>query len=248
MELLRDLYECSHGAECRPATDRGWPCQEATRLEAAEAAPGSGSPAQAIAGLRSTKSPLTSAPLAAAADGGRRTLDDESRDWLHSLSVDCSDEALDRLRTFLLRATRFEVARRRDQLLHVDDSQLDELARTAADAAALCAVAHLDRYRGGSRFTTWAAKFGLLEAAIQAERAGLARDRTDARCAVALGTIFAGFAGDRGRGDRRAQWRAASSIRGVDHRRCADRCGCRAHANDARRRLPEAAYRPRSTP
>ena len=117
--------------------------------------------------MRATKPALTSAPRAAAAGEGRRTLDEESRDWLRSLSVDCSDEALDRLRTLLLRATRFEVARRRDQLLHVDDIQLDELARTAADAAALCAVAHLDRYRGASRFTTWAAKFGLLEAAIR---------------------------------------------------------------------------------
>ena len=169
MEPYETYTSVLHGAERRPATDRGWPCQEAARLEAAEAAPGSGSPAQAIAGSRSTKSPLTPAPLAApaAADDGRRTLDDESRDWLQSLSVDCRDEALDRLRTLLLRATRFEVARRRDQLLHVDDRQLDELARTAADAAAICVVAHLDRYRGGSRFTTWAAKFALLEAAVR---------------------------------------------------------------------------------
>ena len=67
----------------------------------------------------------------------------------------------------LLRAARFEVARRRDQLLHVDDRELDELARTAADAALICVVAHLDHYRGGSRFTTWAAKFALLEAAVR---------------------------------------------------------------------------------
>jgi RNA polymerase sigma-70 factor (ECF subfamily) len=121
--------------------------------------------------LHSTRSPFTSAALAAAAaaaaDGGRRTLDDESRDWLQSLSIDCGDEAVDRLRALLLRATRFEVARRRDELLHVDDYQLDQLARTAADAAAISVVAHLDRYRGGSRFTTWAAKFALLEAAVR---------------------------------------------------------------------------------
>jgi RNA polymerase sigma-70 factor, ECF subfamily len=167
---LRDVYERCDGGERCPATRRGWPCQEATRLEAAEAAPNSESPPQAIAGSRrrSTKSSLTPAPLAApATNGGRRTLDEESRAWLHSLSVDRSDDALDRLRTLLLRATRFEVARRRDELLHVDDSRLDELARTAADAAALSAVAHLDRYRPGSRFTIWAAKFALLEAAVR---------------------------------------------------------------------------------
>jgi RNA polymerase sigma-70 factor (ECF subfamily) len=109
-----------------------------------------------------------SAPLAAtASDGARPTLDDESRDWLQSLSVDRRREAVDRLRTLLLRATRFEVARRRDELPHVDDRQFDELARTAADAAATSVIAHLDRYRGGSRFTTWAAKFALLEAAVR---------------------------------------------------------------------------------
>jgi RNA polymerase sigma-70 factor (ECF subfamily) len=118
--------------------------------------------------LRPTKSPLTSAPLSAtASDGARPTLDDESRDWLQSLSVECRREAVDRLRTLLLRATRFEVARRRDELLHVDDRRLDELARTAAHAAAISVTAHLDRYRGGSRFTTWAPKFALLEAAVR---------------------------------------------------------------------------------
>ena len=94
-------------------------------------------------------------------------MDDESRDWLESLSVGRRDEALDRLRTLLLRATRFEVARRRNQLPHVDDRRLEELACTAADAAVKCAVAQLDRYRGESRFTTWAAKFALLEAAVR---------------------------------------------------------------------------------
>jgi RNA polymerase sigma-70 factor (ECF subfamily) len=64
-----------------------------------------------------------------------------------------------------LRAAQFEVARRRDQLLHVDGRELQELAHTAADAALVRTVADLDHYRGGSRFTTWAAKFALLEAA-----------------------------------------------------------------------------------
>jgi RNA polymerase sigma-70 factor, ECF subfamily len=112
-------------------------------------------------------SQLTPAPLAAPVGGGRPALDDESRGWLHSLTSDCHDEALGRLRVLLLRAAQFEVTRRRDQVLHVDDRELDELARAAADAALIRAVAHLDHYRGGSRFTTWAAKFALLEAAVR---------------------------------------------------------------------------------
>jgi RNA polymerase sigma-70 factor (ECF subfamily) len=71
-----------------------------------------------------------------------------------------------------LRATQFEVARRRDQLLHVDDSELQELAHTAADTALIRAVADLDHYRGASRFTTWAAKFALLEAAARLRKLG----------------------------------------------------------------------------
>jgi len=66
----------------------------------------------------------------------------------------------------LLRAARFEVARRRDHVLHVDDRELDDVARAAADAALIRAVSHLDQYHGSSRFTTWALKFAVLEAAV----------------------------------------------------------------------------------
>jgi RNA polymerase sigma-70 factor (ECF subfamily) len=118
------------------------------------------------------KSPLAPEPLAApAVDGVRQTLEEEeeeeSREWLRALSVDSSDESLDRLRTHLLRATKFEVARRRADLPNLDHGQLDDLARAAADAATFSVVAHLDRYGGESRFTTWAAKFALLEAAVR---------------------------------------------------------------------------------
>jgi RNA polymerase sigma-70 factor, ECF subfamily len=66
-----------------------------------------------------------------------------------------------------LRTARFEVARRRDELHHVDDLDLEQLAGAAADAALMRVVADLDHYRGGSRFTTWAAKFALFEAAVR---------------------------------------------------------------------------------
>lgn len=115
-------------------------------------------------------SQLTPAPLAApalAVGDGRPTLDDESREWLQSLTSDCHDEALGRLRALLLRAAQFEVTRRRDQVLHVDDRELDELARATADAALTRAVGQLDHYHGGSRFTTWAAKFAVHEAAVR---------------------------------------------------------------------------------
>lgn len=125
-----------------------------------------------MSGSRLTDSVVKPAPFAAPAsalpvDGGPSTPRDESRDWLESLTTDGRGDALVRLRRLLLRATRFEVARRRDQLLHVEDRDLEQLAQTAADAALRRAVADLDHYRGGSSFTTWAAKFALLEAAVR---------------------------------------------------------------------------------
>jgi RNA polymerase sigma-70 factor, ECF subfamily len=144
-------------------------------LEATASAPGPGSPAQAINGPRSAGSAATPTPFAASAlavGGGRGTLDDESREWLESLAAAPRGEALVRLRALLLRATQFEVARRRDQLLHVDDRELQKLAHTAADTALIRVVAGLAHYRGGSRFTTWAAKFALLETATRMRKLG----------------------------------------------------------------------------
>ena len=109
--------------------------------------------------------------IAAAADesGG---LDAESAEWLADLGAEGSrrDEAIQRLHGLLLRATRFEVRRRRRSLEGQVD--LDDLATQAADDALMAVMAKLDTYRGASRFTTWAYKFGLLEAAVQSRRRG----------------------------------------------------------------------------
>ena len=172
---LRDLYGRCDGGEHRLAARCKRPCKEATRLEATASAPGPGSPAQAINGPRSAESSATPTPFAASAlavGGGRARLDDESRAWLESLATDPRGEALVRLRALLLRATQFEVARRRGQLLHVDDRELQKLAHTAADTALTRIIDDLDHYRGASRFTTWAAKFALLEAATRLRKLG----------------------------------------------------------------------------
>jgi RNA polymerase sigma-70 factor (ECF subfamily) len=101
--------------------------------------------------------------------GGRPVLDDESRAWLHALTGDVRsrDEAVLRLRALLLRASRFEAARRRNQVPQIDDRELDELACASADAALMRATSTLDQYRGGSRYTTWAAKFAIVETAVR---------------------------------------------------------------------------------
>ncbi|MGN6430316.1 MAG: RNA polymerase sigma factor [Gaiellaceae bacterium] len=109
---------------------------------------------------------------APAVSGSSRLLDGESRDWLTSLRTTGAvhDQAVARLHALLLRAARFEVARRRPTLPHLRGNELDEIALEAADDAVMSVLARLDDFRGASRFTTWVYKFGLLEAAVKLRR------------------------------------------------------------------------------
>ena len=97
------------------------------------------------------------------------TLDSESRDWLRGLRATGveHDEAVARLHALLVRAARFEVARRRAGLPHIRGEELDDLALEAADDALLSVLRRLDDFRGASRFTTWVYKFALYEAAVK---------------------------------------------------------------------------------
>jgi RNA polymerase sigma-70 factor (ECF subfamily) len=96
-------------------------------------------------------------------------VDEESRAWLRDLRADgaTQDEAVARLHALLLRAARFEVARRSRSLGHIRGDDLDDLAHQAADDALMSVLARLDDFRGLSRFSTWAYKFALLEAAVK---------------------------------------------------------------------------------
>ena len=49
---------------------------------------------------------------------------------------------------------------------------LDDLATQSADDALVAVLAKLDDFRGESRFTTWAYKFALLEAAVRLRKLG----------------------------------------------------------------------------
>jgi RNA polymerase sigma-70 factor, ECF subfamily len=96
-------------------------------------------------------------------------LDDDSRQWLRDLRAEgrTKDEAVARLHALLLRAARFECARRRPTLPHLRGNDLDDIANQAADDALVSVLARLDDFRGASRFTTWVYKFALLEAAVK---------------------------------------------------------------------------------
>jgi RNA polymerase sigma-70 factor (ECF subfamily) len=98
-------------------------------------------------------------------------VDLESREWLRDLRAGgvTADRAVARLHALLLRAARFEVARRRAAMTHVR-ADPDEIAMEAADDALVSIRARLNHFRGDSRFTTWAYKFALLEAAVKLRR------------------------------------------------------------------------------
>jgi RNA polymerase sigma-70 factor, ECF subfamily len=100
-------------------------------------------------------------------------LDAESRRWLDELGADgpAREDAILRLHALLLRAARFEISRRR-HAPGLRGGDHDDLAQQAADDALMAILRKLDDFRGDSRFTTWAYKFALYEAAVKLRRRG----------------------------------------------------------------------------
>lgn len=116
-------------------------------------------------------SPERLADSSADTPGTSRAPDAESLAWLKALASTGTSrrEAIERLHALLLRAARFEVSRR-SGALRGGPGDLDDLALQAADDALLAVLRKLPTYRGASRFTTWAYKFALLEAAVKVRR------------------------------------------------------------------------------
>ncbi len=118
--------------------------------------------------------PITETPTSAASEPATVAgqLDDESRRWVDALSATgyVRDEAVARLHELLLRAARFEVGRRCLALPHLRGGDQDDLAQQSADDALVAILAKLATFRGDSRFTTWAYKFALYEAAVKLRR------------------------------------------------------------------------------
>ena len=99
-------------------------------------------------------------------------IDGESEEWVSSLrsSGHGRDDSIRRLHELLLRAARFEAARRRPLLRDCSLQELDDLAVQAADDALVAVLARLDSFRGASRFTTWAYKFAIYETSTKLRR------------------------------------------------------------------------------
>jgi len=87
--------------------------------------------------------------------------------WIAELTGPRRAEAEQRLYGLLLKAADFEV-RRRAPAAGITD--IEDLVVQSADDALIAIMGKLHTYRGESRFTTWAYKFALYEAAAKTRR------------------------------------------------------------------------------
>jgi RNA polymerase sigma-70 factor, ECF subfamily len=102
---------------------------------------------------------------------------EEATDWVDRLrsSGRERDAAIGELHALLARAARFEIRRRSPGHLRGEDRE--DLAQQCADDALVAILGKLDDFRGASRFTTWAYKFALYDAAVKMrKRAWQARE------------------------------------------------------------------------
>ena len=120
--------------------------------------------------IRLAESGVVQQPAVSEPDAGTRR--DDSEEWLASLRAAGPEReaAIGRLHGLLLRAARFESARRRVTLVGIGAQELDDLAVQAADDALMAVLARLDTFRGASRFTTWAYKFAIYETSVKLRR------------------------------------------------------------------------------
>jgi RNA polymerase sigma-70 factor (ECF subfamily) len=112
--------------------------------------------------VSSDRSAPTSAGHTAAADD----------DWVAQLTTPgpARDDALRRLHALLLRGARFQVSRMSALRAAVGAAQVEDVINLAADEAMIAVLGKLTTFEGRSRFTTWAYKFAVLQAAVELRR------------------------------------------------------------------------------
>src|SRR5215216_3965149 len=98
--------------------------------------------------------------------------DAESRGWVERLRTDGPERetTIQALHALLLKGARFEVNRRGAAFPQPRGNDRDDLAQQSADDALVAVLGKLGDFRGESRFTTWAYKFALFEAAAKVRR------------------------------------------------------------------------------
>ena len=115
---------------------------------------------------------MSAGPVVSVGRVGVPAGDAETHEWLDALAGKGAryEEAVSRLHGLLLRAARFEVARRKRVMPHLRGEELDDIAVQSADDALVAVLARLSDFRGESRFTTWAYKFAIFEASVALRR------------------------------------------------------------------------------
>ena len=98
-------------------------------------------------------------------------------DWIAQLTTPgpARDDALRRLHALLLRGARFQVARMSALRAAVGAAQVEDVVNLAADEAMIAVLSKLTTFEGRSRFTTWAYKFAVLQAAVELRRQAWSR-------------------------------------------------------------------------
>ncbi|MGY1809265.1 RNA polymerase sigma factor [Blastococcus sp. SYSU D00669] len=93
-------------------------------------------------------------------------------DWVAALTTPgpARDDALRRLHALLLRGARSQVSRMPAMRAAVGAAQVEDVVNLAADEAMVAVLGKLTTFEGRSRFTTWAYKFAVLQAAVELRR------------------------------------------------------------------------------
>jgi RNA polymerase sigma-70 factor (ECF subfamily) len=94
------------------------------------------------------------------------------QDWIAALTSDgpVREDALRRLHALLLRGARSQVSRMSALRAMVGAAQVEDIITLAADEAMVAVLGKLATFEGRSRFTTWAYKFAVLQAAVELRR------------------------------------------------------------------------------
>jgi RNA polymerase sigma-70 factor (ECF subfamily) len=97
---------------------------------------------------------------------------DQQEDWVLALSTPGAQQvaALRSLHGLMVRASAHQVWRMRAALADPSPDTVDDIANQAADVAMTAVLAKLHTFQGRSRFTTWAYKFAILQAATEVRR------------------------------------------------------------------------------
>lgn len=103
-------------------------------------------------------------------------------DWICDLAGEGRPqaEALEALRDLLLRASLYTLVSHLDDLRELEDRERLALAEDCAQEAILAVLARLEDFRGESKFTTWAYKFGVNIALTRARQERWKRVSMDA--------------------------------------------------------------------